>query len=500
MSHVVWRLQWSLLLLLAAVSGGIARAQSSPQEAVRRIIGALQTHDFPAALSLSQSALAAYPNDDRIWTLRGMATAGMGNLPLAREAYQHALKLAPNNLAALEGAAQTEFQLGHDAAAPLLQRILAQRPGDPTAHTLLGILEYRHGNCMAAVNHLQQGGSVAAHQPEALTDEASCLAALHRDTEAVDFFAQALALDPARPQARFNLALAQWKAGHAQDGLQTLQPLLTATPGDADALELAAEMRESMGDTAQAVALLRSALLANPKDLQAYLQFATLSFDHASPQVGIDLVNTGLKQLPHEPRLYLVRGILLAQLGEFSQAADDFAEASRLDPRLQFTGVAEGLVESQQHNPQEAIARFRASVRAHPNEAYAHYLLAEALVAEGEPEGSPEYLEEIAAAKKAVQLDPGLVAAHDLLSSVYYEKGHIDLAMEQSRAALAHNPNDEQAIYHLILALRKTGQTEEVRTLVKRLVALRADSRVNQPPVKRYRLYEQPAAASVRAP
>jgi tetratricopeptide (TPR) repeat protein len=146
------------------------------------------------------------------------------------------------------------------------------------------------------------------------------------------------------------------------------------------------------------------------------------------------------------------------------------------------------------------LAKFRAAVKAHPNEAYAQYLLSEALLEEGKPEGSPEYKEELEAAIRAVQLDPRLVAAHDLLSTVYIESGHMHLAVEQSRAALALDPNDEQAVYHLILALRKTGQKDQIRALVKRFVELPATSKGNPTVGKRYRLYEGPAATGPTAP
>jgi tetratricopeptide (TPR) repeat protein len=476
------------LSLWAAVPA--ACPQAATQDAVAPVISALRNHDFAQALALSRSALAANPQDYRVWTLRGMATAGTHDLPGALSAYQHALQLRPAYLPAVEGAAQTEFQLGRDAR-PLLEKILAQRPEDPVAHMLLGILDFRNHDCSSALDHFSHAAPAMAQQPEALTDDGSCLAAGDRSDEAVSAFASALSLDPGSAAARYNLALAQLNARDPDDSLTTLQPLIQASPPHPDALALASEIAESRGDTVQAVTLLRSAILANPKDIDPYLQFATLSFDHASPRVGVDIVNAGIAQMPREPRLYLVRGILLAQTGEFTRAADDFDTANRLDPRLQFLGVAQGLVESQEHNSQQALAHFRAAVKAHPGEAYAWYLLAEALSVESNPEGSSEYTEEIHAATTAVRLDPKLVEARDLLSAAYYAAGHMQEAIEQSRAALAVNPKDEAALYHLMLALRKTDHDDEARALVLQLVQLRANSKVNQPPTRYYHLYEQ---------
>jgi tetratricopeptide (TPR) repeat protein len=492
------RIRCALILCLAVALVPRVPAQGSPeQNAIHAISDALRSRDLPLAQHLCQDALVKAPGDYRLWTLCGMAAAGMGDLPKALLDYRHALNLSPAYLPALEGAAQTEFQLGKDGAIPLLEKILVQRPDDPTTHALLAVLQYRKQDCADAVGHFEKASAVIANQPAALNGYGLCLSALHRDEDAAGIFAQALGLDPSRPEARYNLALAQWNAQHADDALKTLEPLISAAPTNPDALSLAADIYESKNDTASAVALLRKALEADPKDTAIYLQFAALSFDHASPQVGIDMLNLGLTQLPREPRLNLVRGILLTQVGEFAKAADDFDAASRLDPRLQFLGVAQGLVRSQQHNTPEALASFRAAVKAHPNEALAHYLLAEALLEGDTQQGSPAYKEELQAATRAVELDPKLVAAQDLLATIYIEDGNTEQAIRHSRAALVVDPNDQQAVYHLIVALRKTGDKDEIPALLKRLVDLRAKSKSEDRSAKRYQLYEeQPSSGS----
>lgn len=486
---------WATLALAVSCFAQAPAAQSS----VGPITEALRNRDFQSALSLCQSALASHPSDYRIWTLRGMALAATGKLPLASKSYQQALRFAPDFLPAIEGVAQSEFQLGREDARPYLLRVLTLRPDDPVSHAYLGVLDSRKRDCTNAVSHFEHAESVIHNEPGILSRFGYCLAILGRDGEAAPVFAQVVALDPDRPEARYNLALAHLNEHHPDEALAALQPLLQRKPVQPDILVLAADAYEAKDDTAHAVELLRQALLANPNDLDTYMRFATLSYDHASPQVGVDILNVGLKQLPKEPKLYLVRGILLTQLGEFSQASEDFATAGRFDPKLTFLGVAEGLVESQQHDSAKAIASFRAAAKAHPDEAYAQYLLAEALSEKGSGPGTPEYAEEVAAAKRAVQLDPHLVAARDLLGSIYFESGRTNDAIQQSRSALAIDPNDQQAIYHLIVALRKTDQKAQVPMLLKRLLQLRANNGSNAAKKKRFLLNDNVRAMQPEA-
>ena len=74
------------------------------------------------------------------------------------------------------------------------------------------------------------------------------------------------------------------------------------------------------------------------------------------------------------------------------------------------------------------------------------------------------------------------------------------MAIEESHAALALDANDQQAVYHLIVALRKSGQREQIPSLLKRLIALRSNDKSGYAPSNRYRLYESPISTGPAAP
>src|ERR1700722_2563053 len=101
------------------------------EELLRKIAADVRHGDFGTALASSDAALRATPNDYRLWTLRGMAYSGLKNEPSSLTAFQHALKIAPYYLPALEGAAQLKYQQGDESAKQFLLRILSLRPNDP---------------------------------------------------------------------------------------------------------------------------------------------------------------------------------------------------------------------------------------------------------------------------------------------------------------------------------------------------------------------------------
>jgi len=85
---------------------------------------------------------------------------------------------------------------------------------------------------------------------------------------------------------------------------------------------------------------------------------------------------------------------------------------------------------------------------------------------------------------------------------LYLKSGEIDKAIEQSRHALQVSPSDQEALYHLIQALRHRGKDTkgELPALVKRLAVLRQESRNAEASGARYRLYESQSSDTKAEP
>ena len=474
-------------LLFAAVAFG-QTGQTPPS--VAQIQAALRAGDFMQALQLSEAAVKASPNNATLWTMKGIALSRLGRDQEALSAYNRALSISPEYLPALEGAAELEYKAGSSRAMPLLDRILKLRPEDPTSHAMLGVLAYKQRDCTSAVKHFRASRDVINSQPVALAQYGSCLMDLQQADDAIDVFRQIQLLTPDDPHARYNLAVAQLAAHQAKDAIATLQPLLQAQPPDSDVLDLASSAFEETGDTPRAVQLLRHAIIANPSNSKYYVDFAAISFNHQSFQVGVDMINAGLRQIPKAAILYVARGILYVQLGQFDRAEADFANAIQLDPSQTSGAIAQGLALVQQSNLDQALTTVRSQLKAHPRDAFLQYMQAQILSQQGSEPDTPEFKEAIASAVLSNQINPEFVLARDLLGNLYLKAGEIEKSIVESRRALQLSPSDQEALYHLIQGLRKSGKDTkgELPGLVKQLAELRKEARNAE--VTRYRLYE----------
>lgn len=454
------------------------------------IVLSLQNKDFEKALELLHPALQAAPQNAQLWAMQATAYAGEGHKKEALASFRNALKISPDYLPALEGAIQIEFENSSPAAIPLLQRMIRLRPADATSHAMLAVLEYQQGNCTAAVPHFEKAGTLFDSQLAGLHAYATCLVKLKQPDRAAAVFQRALALDPDDHKERRLLAAIQLMAHNPQNALATLAPLLQGNDPEVETLELASAAYEADKDTSRAVSTLQQAISADPRNVDLYLDFTNICYEHGSFQVGIDIINDGIGLQPDAAPLYFARGVLYVQLAQYDKAEADFEKAYELDPSQSLSAAALGLAAAQQNDFDRALGKVQASLARKPNDPLMLYLQADILAAKNADPGTPDFQLAIRSAQKAVALQPTLGVARGVLAKLYLEAGRYPEAIVQSRKALESDPADQTTIYHLIQALRKTGDKAEIPDLLKRLALLREQSLKKDKERYRYKLVE----------
>ena len=457
---------------------------------MQQITDAIRNERYSLAIELADRALHDYPKDAKLWTLKGIAYEESGDLTGSMKSFETAVQLSPNYVPALAGAAETNYKAGSDRASFFLERLLKLKPDDLTAHAMLAAIAYKRRDCKKAVAQFVFAQSAVSSSPEALSQYGACLLYLEEPDKATGVFLSALALRPDDARVRRGLATAQFRSNQPQEVLKTLEPLLNAANSDPDALSLASAAQEDVGNTPKAVELLRTAIVDTPRNPQNYVDFALLCFNHSSFQVGIDMIDEGLKLLPDSATLYLARGVLYVQAGKFPEAEADFERANRLDPSQGIASLAEGLSLVQQDNLDAALDAAQRELKKRPDDAFLHFLIAEILAQKGAAPGDTEFQQAIREGERAVKLRPDFVLAHDTLAGLYLKANQIQLSIHHAREALRLLPSDQVALYHLIQALRKSARQQELPQLVKHLSELRQETRDNEALQNRYKIFE----------
>ena len=484
-------------LLLPLLSFEVSASGQTGNEPVRAITDALRNHEFERALQLLKPALETSPSSTQLWMLQGLALTGEGDTKGALASYQHATALSPDYLPALEGAAQIEYEAGSAEAIPLLKHILTLRPNEATSHAMLAVLADKSGDCATAIAHYAASEPLLDSQPDAMEGYGVCLMKLDQAEKAAQVFARLVARRPEAPQFRRGLAAAELTAGKAQDALATLKPLLDGAP-EVSTMRLAASAYEANQDTPSAVSILRDAIVKDPRQIPLYVDFAEIALDHQSFQAGVEMLNTGLSLRPDAAPLYLARGVLYVQLADYAKAEADFEKAEQLDPRQGMNAAAQGMLaeEQNQNDPDRALAKVRAELAAQPGDAFLWYLQSAILSQKSAEPGTPDFQQGLDSAKRAVSLQPSMTAAHNVLAKYYLDSGENTLAAKECRLVLEKSPSDQSALYHLVIALRKTGEQQEIPGLLKRLAKARQDATRQEGERNRYKLVVSPPGSS----
>jgi tetratricopeptide (TPR) repeat protein len=475
----------SFLLVSSRQSSG-----QQPSTQKQEIYNLLAAHRFQQAEQAASAYLAVTPGDCSVNVLLGLALRGENELEPAVKAFRTAMSECPQNLAAVEGAAETAFLLNSPEAKSLVTQVIKLRPADETGYAMLGAIDARAGDCAGAVENYAKAPTRVDGNAAALRQYGGCLVSLGRPADAVPLLTRLLAVQD-NSTNRIALARAQAAAKDRPSALATLQPLLGAASRndasrDGAAFLFAAELAEADNHTPQAVEWFRKAIEINPKDATAYLAFAEMSFNHGAFKVGADFLTLGIQQLPSEARLYLARGVLEEQMTQMDAALRDFEEAHRLDPQLSFAEDAMGMLFSQKHDSVAALALFEQQSKLHPDDPLLQYLYAEGL---SQVENADEKLTEkaIATAQRAVQLEPGYQPARDLVCVLLLRHNDFAGVIAQAQEATRRDPYDEVALYQELLAEHKLNHADRTAVLVKQFQDAKAH---NQEAKTKYILQE----------
>lgn len=483
-SHLALTAVFFFSLLLASYLQSSAQQPSTQKQEIYNLIAA---HRFQQAEQAARTYLAATPNDCSVNVLLGLALRGEAKLEPAFKAFQTAMSQCPENLAAVEGAAETSFLLNNPEAKNLVTQVTKLRPADETAHAMLGAIDAKAGDCAGAVENYAKAPTRVNENAGALRQYGGCLVSLGRPADAVPLLARLLALQD-NSTNRIALARAQAAAKDRPAALATLQPLLGPDARDSGVFLLAAEIAEADNQTPQSVEWFRKAIELNPRNVVAYLAFAEMSFNHGAFKVGADFLTLGIQQLPSEARLYLARGVLEEQMTQMDAALRDFEEAHRLDPQLSFAQDAMGMLFSQKHDSAAALTLFAQQSQLHPDDPLLQYLYAEALSQVEDPDQKTTE-KAIAAAQRAVQLEPGYQPARDLLCVLLLRNNDLAGVVAQAAEATQRDPYDEVALYQELLAERKLNHPDRTAILVKQFKDAKAH---NQEAKTKYILQEGP--------
>jgi tetratricopeptide (TPR) repeat protein len=472
----------------------------------------VQQRDFQAAIGYLDRQLAAAPRDLKALNLLGIALTGAGRKDAANERFRAALAVDPAFHPARKNLAVNEYDSGRYAAArEHFEQVLKAAPTDEIAHLYLAELHYREKRRRAALGHYEKSGPRFAQHPlwtlhygRSLLDAGrvkEAVAVLDRlpaqdgpglfeagvalgqagaQAEAARFFGAARKVHKDPYAAGFNEALMRIEAGDHEGAIRVAQELVAAGHTPAELYNLASRAYAGAGRIQEAYDALRQATRLEPKAPENYIDLATLCLDHDNFDLGLEIVDIGLRHLPDSWMLYVQRGVLLAMKGLMGEAEREFETARRLAPDQSVPYAALGMVWIQGGNTAKAVESLRAELpRRHDH--VVPYIFSVALLRSGVEADTPEAAEAVAALRASIKANPEFAPARAELGRLLLKQGEVGLAIRELEKAVALDPASTPALYALSQAYRRKGDLARAQALLTRVSTLNARERGDDP-------------------
>jgi tetratricopeptide (TPR) repeat protein len=214
--------------------------------------------------------------------------------------------------------------------------------------------------------------------------------------EALEHFAQALALYPDYARGHFNMGHLLMDQGKLDEARRHLAETVRLEPDLASGHYYLGLVLERQGKFREAEAELTRALRGNPGSANARYHLGVVYEGQGRSQEAVDCFVSALRRDPNHVEAHTSLGALLAREGQPAAAREHFRAALSRDPRNGRAHFNLGLVLEMQEQFAEACRQFAEAVAVAPDDAEAHHHLGADLTREGKWEEARPHLDEAA--------------------------------------------------------------------------------------------------------
>jgi len=462
------------------------------------------------ALATAQKATTLDPSQLDSWYLLGDLYRAMNQPQQALTAYNHALKIKPDDFIALSSRAMTLLSLNRtDEAAKDIASLNRIRPHALMTLYLQAYLDYHQGKFSTAADLLQQVLRTDPNNLQAQLLFGTVNYALRNDEIALNSFNKVLAVVDL-PEARLLLAATQLRMGSSHEALKTLNPLLEHG-NNAKAFLLAGQIDLNQGDYAKALAYLNQASKIDPKDSVIRTTLANNQLLTGNQQ-GISGLESVITDNPQDTQAYLLLAAAQASKTDYNKALTTLQKMSAAQPKNPLPDLLMGRIYLLQNNPASARLAFEHSLKIDAAFLPAAGALADLDIAQKHPGQARQRYQSILAKspdnlgamlgqarvdltigdqnnyitdlKNAIQKHPNAHEPVIALTSFYIQKTHQpQLALQIAQKANQAYPEDPGFLDNLGQALLAVGDKKKALDTYTQLTALQPNA-----PVAWYRL------------
>lgn len=261
----------------------------------------------------------------------------------------------------------------------------------------------------------------------------------------------------------FNLALCYVGTRQFPDAIRILSDI-PAGPRSGEVKNLLAQAYAGDHQAEAAWNAFEEAAALAPANEKLYLLVSQAALDEGLSDLGLRVLETGLRNLPRSARLHFERGVQYSQLDDNELAGRDFQAVQSLAPNSEIAYIAAAERALIAGNVPDVIRTARSGIRA----GYSHYLLltmlGEALLRAGATPDTPaEFNEAQAVLEKAVAVQPRYSSSHIALGRIYLTLGRTADALAELETSRRLDPRNKAVYPPLAAAYQRSSQPAKAK-------------------------------------
>jgi tetratricopeptide (TPR) repeat protein len=270
-------------------------------------------------------------------------------------------------------------------------------------------------------------------------------------------------------EAEFYIVLgdAQQSAGKRKEAVAAYEQAVQVAPQSARALRSLAIALGADGQVRRAAEVFERAVQLSPADPITWYRYGMLDSACGRTAEAIAKIGKAIDLDPSLPEQFTTLADLLAKAGQPDRARGAVLDALRTDPYDDAAWDVAGRVSTEKAQMPEAFYNFERAIRLRPGYAPYLYDYALALVRADRFDDAQQR------AQDAVQADPNLADAHELLGGLFARKRQLSEAAREYRQSLALRPDSSRA--HLRLGNVLSAQGDIAGAAEHLRVAARAE-------------------------
>ncbi|MEL7023439.1 MAG: XrtA/PEP-CTERM system TPR-repeat protein PrsT [Pseudomonadota bacterium] len=465
-----------------------------------RMLAHLATDDKAAAMAEAERLVTSNPDSVSAWSLAGQLMGNLKEYPTSRQYYRRALEIDADHIPSRYGVARVELSAGNaEKAEGLIAALLDDHPGYMPGVAAFAQLATRRGKTQAVIQRIERAVEAApdAAEPRFLLAQQLLLTG---DLDGALFHAEkGLEDHPDNARLLQMRGKARGRLGSEQGARQDLIRAAELAPTDRLMQFDKARVLMRANDVDGARRVIANYLELRPDDNTAKLFSADLDLNSGLIDRAALVVNDVLQVEPDNITALVLRGDILNERGDLVGALAAFERAGKLqmDRRV----LLRQFSVRQKLDSEDAQGLLESWLKENPTDVEIQSVLAQALDAKGDRAAAISLYEKLVSngdgsersqsvvlnnlawlyfsqgdsraretADRARRLAPDTPEILDTFGWIALAEGDFDAAISALRRANELDSRNPEITSHLATALARSGETEQARRLLQRVL------------------------------